>query len=59
MKKFKHILIFLLLVETTLVINAGTKAKPSAGKSEVKEFIKTKLSPGFPDLITFTNYFNQ
>ena len=59
MKKIKHILIFLLLVITTLVINGGTKSESCVGKTETRELAKKTVLGAIPDLISFTNYINQ
>ena len=58
MKKFKHILIILLLVGTTLAIYGGIKSKPVVRKDETSEPVD-KRPHGFPDLIGFANYINQ
>ena len=58
MKKLKYILIFLLLVATTLVINGGTKSKPCVVDIVPKQSVEVTTLQGFPDLITFSNYIN-
>ena len=58
MKNYKYILIFLLLVATTLVIYGGTKSNPCVAVKVPKEPVEKIVLQGFPDLITFTNYIN-
>ena len=59
MKKFKHILFFLILVTATLVINGGKKAKSTVIPSEATGLIKAAVVHGFPDMVSFSNFINQ
>jgi hypothetical protein len=59
MRKFKYILIFLLLTVTAVVIKGGTSAKCEVEKVEASTIINKGVAQGFPDLVSFTNFINQ
>jgi hypothetical protein len=59
MKEFKYILIFLVMLALTLVINGGSKSKPTVTVNEARKLAKKTVVHGFPDMIFFANYITQ
>ena len=59
MRKFKHILIFLLLITTTVVINGGTRGKCTLEVAKTSKETLEAMEVSFPDMISFANYINQ
>lgn len=53
MRKFKYILVLLLLTATTMVINGGTRVRCAVEPVKAAGLVKEAVADGFPDLVSF------